>query len=355
MSLHAAEAIAPRFAPTAASVVPFVGGHINASYLIAADERPRYLLQRINEQVFPRPELVAANVERVVDHVAPPDAPSPAVPRLAWADDGARHVRDDEGGWWRAWEFVAGAETRQAPSRADDAYDAARAFGELQLRLSTLPGPRLAEPIPGFHDTAARVAAFEQAIARNAARRAARVRGEIEALLERARFAAAFPAARDAGTLVERVVHNDAKLANVLFDAQSGAVRCVVDLDTVMPGFGPYDFGDLARSIAADAAEDDADLTRVTARPEYVEALAAGFLAGLGPLATRAEREMLFMAALVITYEQAVRFLADYLDGDRYYRVTRPEQNLDRARAQLALLDSFEVQSRELQRRIGAV
>lgn len=357
MSLDEAESIARRFVPPGpvASVVPFVGGHINASYLIAIHDRPAYLLQRINDHVFPRPELVASNVERVVDHVAAPDDPSPLVPRLAPADDGRRHVRDAAGGWWRCWAFVTGAETRQAPTRTDEAYDAARAFGELQLGLSTLPGPRLAEPIPGFHDTTARASAFERAVARDAAGRAQAVRPVIHRLLDSASLAAELPLAQRDGRLAERVVHNDAKLANVLFDAHSGVVRCVVDLDTVMPGLGPYDFGDLARSMAADAAEDETDLGRVVARPEFVEALAAGFLAGLGALATRAERELLLTAAKVITYEQALRFLADYLDGDRYYRVSRPEHNLERARAQIALLDSFEKQSAELERRIAAV
>lgn len=355
MTLHAAEAIARRFVPAgeAASVVPFVGGHINASYLLAIDERPRFLLQRINEHVFPRPELVAVNVERVVDHVTAAAGGAPLVPRLVAADGGDRHVRDAAGGWWRSWEFVDGAETRQAPARPDEAYDAARAFGELQRRLTTLGGPRLAEPIPGFHDTPARLRAFEQAIERDAVGRRSAALDEIAALSERSVIATALLGAQREGALAERIVHNDAKLANVLFDERSGAVRCVLDLDTVMPGLGPYDFGDMARSMASEAAEDEPDLTRVVARPDYVEALAAGYLAGLGTIATRAERSLLLTAAKVITYEQALRFLADHVDGDRYYRVSHSGQNLDRARAQIALLASFEAQSAELERRIA--
>ena len=355
MTLHDAEAIARRFVPAgeAASVVPFVGGHINASYLIAIDERPRFLLQRINEHVFPRPELVAVNVERVVDHLTAAGA-APLVPRLVPADDGDRHVRDASGGWWRSWEFVDGAETRQAPARPDEAYDAARAFAELQRRLATLGGARLAEPIPGFHDTPARLRSFELAIDRDAIGRRSTVLDEVAALGERSALATALLDAQHHGALSERVVHNDAKLANVLFDEQTGAVRCVLDLDTVMPGLGPYDFGDMARSMSSDVAEDEHDASRVVARPEYVEALAAGYLAGLGEIATRAERSMLLTAAKVITYEQALRFLADHLDGDRYYRVSRPGQNLDRARTQIALLASFEAQAHELERRIAA-
>ena len=356
MSVHDAEAMARRFVGPgeASSVVPFVGGHINASYLIAIDDRPRLLLQRLNEHVFPRPELVAENVERVVDHAAAADDAQPLVPRLARSAGGGRHLRDATGGWWRAWEIVEDAETRQAPSRTEEAYDAAHAFAELQRRLVTLPGPRLAEPIAGFHDTPARLRAFEHAVEHDAAGRAAAVSAEISALVDRAALAAALAGAQGDGTLRERIVHNDAKLANVLFDARSGAVRCVVDLDTVMPGLGPHDFGDMVRSMAADAAEDEPDASRVVVRSEFVEALAAGYLAGIGPLATTGERALLLTAAKVITYEQALRFLGDHLAGDRYYRVSHPGQNLDRARTQIALLASLEAQTAELERRIAA-
>lgn len=353
-------AIAQRFAPRGAAVrvEPFAGGHINRSYLVTIEQRgrrDRLLLQRINDVVFPRPELVVENVERVVDHLAAADgAEDPLVPRLARADDGARHVRDADGGWWRAFEFVEGTVTRQWPESPAEARDAARMIGLFQRRLATLPGGRLHAPIPGFHDTPARLAAFEGAVARDPAGRAAEARREIEAVERHAPLAGALVDAQRRGALTERVVHNDAKIANVLFDARSGAAVRVVDLDTVMPGLGPYDFGDMVRSMASDAAEDERDLDRVVARPEIVEALARGYLEGTGPLSSAAERGLLLTAAKVITYEQAVRFLADHLEGDRYYRIERPGQNLDRARTQLALLTSLEGQQEQLEARIGS-
>jgi Ser/Thr protein kinase RdoA (MazF antagonist) len=148
------------------------------------------------------------------------------------------------------------------------------------------------------------------------------------------------------------VVHNDAKIANVLLDARTGEGLCVVDLDTVMPGLSLYDFGDMARSMASGAAEDEADVSRVGVSAELFSALALGFLDGAGDLLRAAERSLLVTAARVITFEQAARFLADWLDGDRYYRVdpARPAHNLERARAQIALLAALERDERTLAR-----
>jgi aminoglycoside phosphotransferase (APT) family kinase protein len=166
-------------------------------------------------------------------------------------------------------------------------------------------------------------------------------RVQLGALLARRPLARALLDARDRGDAPVRVVHNDAKIANVLLDAATGEGLCVVDLDTVMPGLALYDFGDMARTMSSDAAEDTTELDAVTVRVDRFAALARGYLEGSGPLTGEVERMLLVTAARVITYEQAVRFLTDYLDGDRYYQTTHPEHNLERCRAQLALLDAF--------------
>ena len=287
------------------------------------------------------------NVERVTAHL-------PGGLSLVRADDGASHARDREGGWWRAYRFIEGTRSFEAPSTPEQARAAARAFGRFQRDVADLPGPRLHETIVGFHDTPARFAAFERALASDRAGRARGAGPEIQAVLERRHLADALLAPFHRGEIPERVVHNDAKMSNVLFEAASGNVVCVVDLDTTMPGLALYDFGDMARSMASPAAEDERDLSRVVARPEFFAALARGYLEGAGPLVSPRERALLVTAAEVITYEQLVRFLADHLDGDRYYAVTRPEQNRDRARTQLALLRSFEAQERELERMVPA-
>lgn len=225
----------------------------------------------------------------------------------------------------------------------EQAHEAARAFGEFQRRLVDLPAPPLHETIPGFHATPARLAALEQAASADRVGRVAGARAELASVLsaQRRQLAHGLERARGSGTLRERVVHNDAKIANVLFDVTTGEALCVVDLDTVMPGLALYDYGDLVRSAAGTAAE-DAPPEEVEVRPDLIEALAAGFIDGARDTLSREERALMPLAAMVITLEQAVRFLTDHLDGDRYYRISRPGQNVDRFRAQLALLDALE-------------
>jgi len=322
------------------AVSPLGGGHINASWIVAAGG-VRYVLQRLNTHVFPRPDLVMENVARVTAFTSARDA---RALRLVPSRTGTPWHVDASGGWWRLFPFVEGTVTRETARSPDEAYEAARAFGRFQRLLGAYDGPRLHETIPGFHDTPRRLAALERAASRDVVGRLAECRSELDALLGRRALGHALLDAHARGDAPERVTHNDAKLANVLLDARTGEGVCVVDLDTVMPGLSPYDYGDLARSTASDAPEDEIDLARVVVRRDVLHALAAGFLDGTGDLLGAAERGLLATAAQVITYEQAARFLTDFLDGDAYYRVAvdRPLHNLERARAQLRLLTAFE-------------
>jgi len=333
-------------------VEPFAGGHINESWLVTVEgaTTQRFLLQRVNERVFLLPNLVMENVARVTRFAAAallregvPDAARRAL-RLVPSTTGEPWHVDWSGAWWRMFPYVEGTVTRETARSADEAYQAARAFGRFQRLLGSYDGPRLHETIPAFHETRFRVRSLVRAARVDRAGRVHAARPELEALLARRPLARALTGPRDRGALPERVVHNDAKIANVLLDARTGEGLCVVDLDTVMPGLSLYDFGDLARSTASDAAEDETDLSRVVVRPDYFAALASGFLDGAGDLLGTAERRLLVTAAQVITYEQAVRFLTDFLDADRYYRTDpeRPLHNLERTRAQLALLEAFE-------------
>ena len=244
---------------------------------------------------------------------------------------------------------MAGGHPRdRASGDPGEARETARAFGRFLAHLGDLPGPPLHETILAFHDTPGRLAALERAVAADRVGRVAACRPEVDALLDRRVLASALtgPAAR--GEIPVRPTHNDAKIANVLFDAASGEGLCVVDLDTVMPGVAPYDFGDLARSTVSDSEEDDPDLSRVSVRVPVFEALARGFVEGAGDALSPAERGLLVTGAEVIVYEQAIRFLGDHLDGDRYYRTTRPGHNLDRARNQIRLLEGLEAAGPEL-------
>ena len=341
----ALSSVAARFAIGSGMVTvePFTGpaGHINASYVVR-NPRGRFFLQRLNTDVFRDHPRLMENVARVTEHLAGPL-------RLVPARDGASYVADDQGGVWRMYAYIEnGAPVVGAPS-GPDVGRAAGAFGAFQRALADLPGPRLHETIPSFHDTPRRLEALERAVESDTAARAASVRAEIDQIRGCRHLAPVLVEAAARGAVPERVVHNDAKLANVLFDAASGDALCVVDLDTVMPGLALYDFGDLVRSMATRAAEDERDIGRVRLEPELFESVACGYIAATRELLTQAERELLVPAAQVIVYEQAVRFLIDHLEGDRYYRIARPGHNLDRCRTQLALLAALRAGERALQ------
>lgn len=340
-----------------ASLVPHAAGLINRAWLVSVEAEGgarRYLLQQINRHVFPRPELVLENMLRITAHVEARLASEGAadagrrVVGLVPTRDGSPGHTDARGETWRLLLWVEGTRSVERVESEAGARETALAFGRFVRQLGDLGPPPLHFTIPGFHDTAARVSVLERTAGRDPEGRAAACRAELDALGERSSLAVAL-AGPGASGLRLRPVHNDAKVANVLFDAASGAALAVVDLDTTMPGLVAHDFGDLVRSSVSDSAEDELELARVAVRRPVFAALAEGYLAGIGDAITPDERGLLVTGALVIVYEQAVRFLADHLDGDRYYRISRPGQNLDRARAQLALLTSLESARDELE------
>lgn len=337
-----ARAIAERFdlGGPIEGVVPVAGGHINHSYRIDVTGRAdRYLLQRVNSAVFPHPDWVMHNVANVTRHLAA--SPGLAGRRtliLVPAQDGAAWVTTPDGACWRMYPFIPNAIVREHVGGPDDARAAGSAFGEFLRLVGDYDGPALYDTLPGFHDTVARFAQLESAVRRDPCGRAMGARAEIVAAMG-VRGLADRLAPRLA-RLPRRIVHNDAKLSNVLLDERSGVPLCVIDLDTVMPGLVLHDFGDLVRSLTSPTAEDEADLTKVFVRPELFEAMAQGYLAAAGPVLSPEERELLVHGGQLIILEQAVRFLTDHLEGDRYYRISRPALNLIRCRTQLKLFSS---------------
>jgi len=245
---------------------------------------------------------------------------------------------------WRMYRMIEGAVTRSVVSAPIDAERAGRAFGEFQHLLIDLPGPRLHETIPGFHDTPAWYDALDQALGDDAHGRVAAARQEIDFALARRASVAWLVEAAVAGAVPERIVHNDAKIDNILFDEASGEALCVVDLDTVMPGSALCDFGDMVRTMTVRASEDETELAKIEVDPALFEALARGYFATAGAFLTPFERSRLVDAGRLIALEQGVRFLADFLAGDTYYKVDRPGHNLDRCRTQFKIVASLERQ-----------
>jgi len=338
---------------------PYGSGHINDSYYAVFQRngsQSRYLLQRINHNIFKNPVILMENIERVTAHLAAqvsdhPDRDRRVLTLIPTRTGDVLHV-DAERNYWRAYRFIDNAKTYNAVESADQAYQAAKAFGEFQHMLADLPAPRLHDTIPDFHHTPKRFAVLERAIAADVAGRVASAGPEIDFAMNRKSLASVL---LDAG-LPERVTHNDTKINNVLLDDVTGEGTCVIDLDTVMPGLAAYDFGDMVRTATCPAPEDEVDLSKVEMQFPLFEALARGYMTSAGGFLTAAEKQSLAVAGKLITFEIGIRFLTDYLSGDTYFKVHRQGHNLDRSRSQFKLLESIEQQDgriRELLESIG--
>lgn len=326
-------------------------GHINETFVVECGRSAvKVLLQAINHDVFVDPGAVMANLDLVLSTLAERASSSQewAELELLPTDEACSSAVDTLGRTWRAFRFIGRTTTLTRARHEDHARATAYAFGAFQRRLRSLDPSRLHETIPRFHDTEHRYAQLDRAIAEDPAGRSRECADLIEAALSHRRLASRLLDLVSAGDTPLRVVHNDAKISNVLFDSTASTPVCVVDLDTVMPGSALYDFGDMVRSMSHRTEEDERDLDRIEAEPALFAALCDGFLAGTGDLLNSSEREHLLDGGLVLVLEQGVRFLADHLLGDVYFRCAREGHNLDRARTQFRLLDSLLRQENEL-------
>lgn len=323
---------------------PFGGGHINATFrsTFRTSRGPeRYLHQRINDRVFLRPDHVQENIRRVLDHLSVRNPGSPVL-SLIPSRDGGLWVRSDDGGWWRTYRFVEGSVSREIFTDDGQARNAARTLARFQRSLADLPLPRLHETIPGFHDAPGRFWAFREAVAADRSGRAGSVGPEIEWLADQEDRASVVTRELASGRLPERVTHNDAKPGNILLDENTGEALCLVDLDTVMPGSPLHDFGDLVRAGTASVPEDHPVPGEMQFLASRFEALVRGYAEEAGDFLTSREKELWPEAGRSVTIVQALRFLTDHLNGDTYYGASRPGQNLDRTRTQIALVRSMD-------------
>jgi Phosphotransferase enzyme family len=336
-----------------AGAAPYGSGHINDSYCAVFHEngrRVRYIVQRMNHNIFKQPIAVMENIQRVTAHLAHQlNGQSDCDRRvltLIHARDGKTWFEDERGDFWRTYNFIEGATTYDSVHSPQQAFQAARAFGSFQHMLASLPAPRLHETIPDFHHTPRRFAALEAAIETDVVNRAASAKPEIQfALARRAMVSTLIEA-----NLPERVTHNDTKFNNVLLDDETGEGICVIDLDTVMPGLAAYDFGDMVRTTTSSVKEDERDLSKVSMEFPLFEALVRGYLETAGDFLTKPEKELLAFSGRLITLEIGIRFLTDHLVGDTYFKVHREGHNLDRCRTQFKLVEAMERQEEPMNR-----
>lgn len=332
---------------------PIGNGHINSTLKVETDTGAEYVLQKINRYVFKDPVSLMRNAGSITDYIRQRvDDPRLAL-HFITTHDGQFYHQDEDGEFWRMYDFVGGF-SLDAPECEDDFYQSALAFGRFQQLLSDYPAETLAETIPEFHNTVDRYRQFKEAVQADPIGRLAGVREDVEFLLAREERGTQLQRMREAGELPLRVTHNDTKLNNVLLDKKTRKSLCVLDLDTVMPGLSAHDFGDSIRFGAATAAEDEPDLSKVEMDLHLFEVYTRGFLETAVSL-TDKEVEVLPLGAYVMTLEVATRFLKDYLEGDLYFKVAYPEHNLIRARTQMKLVADMEKKMDEMERIVAEV
>ncbi len=334
-------------------------GHINETYTATYDQggtRVRYVHQKINQNVFKKPAEVMDNFMRVTRHIRKKleDEGGEDITRrvltIVPTLDGQSYYRDKEGNYWRTFVFIERVKTFETVETPKQAYQAARAFGEFQQQLVDLPDGRLHETILEFHNTRKRFQALLAAVKADRYNRAQNARAEIEFALSQEKIVDVLLKALASGKIPERITHNDTKFNNVMLDIESGESMCVVDLDTVMPGCVLYDFGDMVRTTTSPTLEDELDLAQVNMRMNMFKELARGYLDAAGSFLTKAERSHIAFSGRLITFTIGIRFLTDYLSGDTYFRVHRPQHNLDRTRTQFRLVQSIERQEEAMQK-----
>ncbi|MBE6947146.1 MAG: aminoglycoside phosphotransferase family protein [Ruminococcaceae bacterium] len=323
-------------------------GHINETYLVTCDSGLTYILQKINKNIFTRPEELMGNIAAITEFLAKnsddPRSSMHLVPTL----EGKAYYKDAQGEYWRMYDFVHSTVCLQKAETAKDFYYSGLAFGKFQGRLAQFPAQTLKEPIVDFHNTRARFAQLHAALEKNYEGRAALCEKEIAFALSLEKEGGVIVDKLESGELPLRVTHNDTKLNNILFDYDSRTPLCVIDLDTIMPGSSLYDFGDSIRFGASTAAEDEKDLDKVWCDMELFRTYTQGFLEGCGGNLTDLEVQMLPMGAKIMTLECGIRFLADYLNGDTYFRTHYEGQNLDRCRTQFKLVADMESKWEEM-------
>ena len=316
-------------------------GHINETNQVVTESGRRYILQKISNRAFPDVAGLQENIAAVTEFLHTQTSDPYGALTLIPTDEGKSYLHWAENSDWRVYDFIEGAVCLQKPETAEDFYQSAIAFGTFQQQLAGFPAHTLHETIKNFHNTPDRYRIFKEVLAKDVMNRAKDVQPEIDFVLAHEEVGGRLMGLLKEGKLPLRVTHNDTKLNNVMLSESERKPMCVIDLDTTMPGLSAYDFGDSIRFGAATAAEDETDLSKMEMDLDLFRIFTRGFLTAC-PGLTAEERKALPLGAMTMTLECGVRFLTDYLDGDHYFGIHRPDHNLDRCRTQFKLVRDME-------------
>jgi len=336
---------------------PFGSGHIHETYFIktAEAEKDDYILQKINNSIFRNIAELQENIDRVTVHIRNKLASLPGSDikreclQMMPAKNGNSWYIDDKGNFWRVFVFISNHRSYDIVDSPSKAFEGGKAIGRFQALLADLPGKPLHETIPSFHDVEKRIDRFNNTLKRDSAGRVKETQSETGFMIKRTNEMRIIQKLGREGKIPVRITHNDTKFNNILFD-ENGKSLCIIDLDTVMPGYFHSDFGDAIRTGANVAAEDEPELSKIKMDISLFGAYAEGYLSEMRSTLNNIEKEYLAFAPLLMTFEQALRFLTDYLDGDIYYKIHHEKHNLQRTRAQIKLLESMEEQFGEMKR-----
>jgi len=323
------------------SIKPYGSGHIHDTFKAITKGENDYLLQKVNPKVFANIPALQNNIERVINYMRTKSQDLNKTLQMLTCADGKSYFIDEKDDYWRVFVFIPNSKTYDRVISSDLAYEGGKAFGEFQKSLRNFPHEKLYETLPKFHNVDYRVELFESSVRRGVIDRVDRVKGEIEFVRSRAIRMKRILELGQQNKIPLRITHNDTKINNVLFDENDKAI-CVIDLDTVMPGYIHYDFGDAVRTGAASAQEDETDLDKMFIDLDLFKAYSQGFLEQTVEMLNETEIDELYFAPQLLTFIIALRFLTDYLDGDVYFKTNNEEHNLQRWFAQRKLLLSME-------------
>lgn len=331
---------------------PFGSGHINDTFLIRNTDSncPDYLLQRINHHIFKDVEGVVVNISRVSAHLDTKlkgefksDKSVEQVLTLIPTTGGVLYLKDEDGNYWRMYQFIKDSISYDLVESTKQAFEGGEAFGRFQLMLADMDASLLTETLPNFHNIKFRLENYKKALAEDIADRVKYVAEEIALIKEHEELMCSLYQMGEDGLLPKRITHNDTKFNNILFDKDDNVI-CIIDLDTVMPGYTAYDFGDAIRTLVNTAEEDEPDLNKIKVNMTLFKAYTDGYLKEAVNFLTKEELKSLYYAVFLFPYMQAVRFLTDYLQGDAYYKTAYPEHNLVRTKAQFKLFKELYAQ-----------